>query len=475
MTNLRRKNIIWIMADQLRAASLPVYGDTNITTPNIDKLASESVVFDQALSTCPVCTPYRSMLLTGRYPQTTGHIINFVRTRHDEISWADIFKKAGYRCGLIGKWHLHTGSFPTVRDPKDFVPEGRDRLGFDYFRGYNFHVKYFEGTVATTDWRVEQWEGYETKGLLKYVKEFVDLPEEKPFCMFLSVHQPHFTPFEFAPEEYYERLPSTFRLPPNIPAEMIDATNKMLRHYYAMTLAIDDMVGDVMEILRERDLLEDSIVVFTSDHGSQCGSQGLRPWAKFCPFEESIRVPFILRWPQIMPGGTRCGSMFGAQDILPTFAELLGIPVPDTIEGVSHAQQWLGTKPLEEEPAQLLMNFTGTNGNPDYPTDGTEWRGIRTHKHMYYRNINGTEGLYDLIADPYELNNLINDAGSKELLESMRAELQRQLAALNDEFLPGSAYGSWLDHQRRVIRNSRGPLPHPETPPSKEWVQKISQ
>jgi len=127
-----RPNILFILADQLRARSLPVYGERQIQTPHIDRLAREGVVLSNAVATCPVCTPHRSMLLTGRHPQTIGHVINFVRTRHDEIGIGDAFARAGYRTGWVGKWHLHTGSFPHTDGAVDYVPEGRDRLGFDY-------------------------------------------------------------------------------------------------------------------------------------------------------------------------------------------------------------------------------------------------------------------------------------------------------------------------------------------------------
>jgi len=132
-----RPNVLVLLADQLRAGSLPAYGDTQIQTPNIDRLAQEGVRFTNAISSCPVCTPFRSMLVTGRHAQTTGQLINLVRTRHDEIGLGHAFAHAGYRTAWIGKWHLHTGSFPQTMGVSDYVPEGRDRLGFQHWRGYN--------------------------------------------------------------------------------------------------------------------------------------------------------------------------------------------------------------------------------------------------------------------------------------------------------------------------------------------------
>jgi len=168
-----KPNIVFVLADQLRAASLPLYGETQIETPHIDRLASEGATFTNCVSTCPVCTPYRSMLLTGRHPQTTGHLINSTRTRHTEISIADAFASQGYRTGWVGKWHLHTGAWPA-QDVPDWVPEGRDRLGFQFWRGYNMHMVYFNGYVNGDDWSFKTWEGYETQALNRYGFEFME-------------------------------------------------------------------------------------------------------------------------------------------------------------------------------------------------------------------------------------------------------------------------------------------------------------
>ena len=172
-----KPNIIFLFPDQLRAASLPLFGENQIATPNIDKLAEEGVVFTNSITPCPVCTPSRAMLTTGRHPQTTGHLINSTRTRHSEISIADTFAHWGYKTGWVGKWHLHTGVWPAIDQmPQhpDWIPEGRDRLGFQYWRAYNQHMVYFNGFVSGDDWNYRRWEGYETDGLLKYGIEFMD-------------------------------------------------------------------------------------------------------------------------------------------------------------------------------------------------------------------------------------------------------------------------------------------------------------
>ena len=460
---MSQPNVLFILADQLRAASLPLHGEHQIETPHLDRLAKEGVVFSNAISTCPVCTPYRSMLLTGRHPQTTGHVINFLRTRHDEIGIGDAFGRAGYRTGWIGKWHLHTGSFPQVSSTRDFVPEGRDRLGFAYWRGYNFHTEYFDGHVNLDDWRVERWEGYETEALCRYAVEFMDDASE-PFCLFVSPHQPHFTPFEFAPEQYYERLPERLDLPENVPASSRKESVAMYRHYLAMTLAVDDVVGDLLAYLDRSGKAANTLVIFTSDHGTQVGAHGIRPWAKKMPYEESLRVPWVMRWPGVFDGGLTRDTLTAPVDIFPSLCGLCGIPVPRTVEGYDLSDAWRGMPGAFEQDAILTMNFGATY---DYLVNGQEWRGVRTKRNAYSRWLDGRVELFDLEADPLEMRNL---AAAPEA-QPMRAEMEQTLGALmarrRDELGPCTGYRDWFDHYRRVVRNAYGPLGDPEQPP--DW------
>jgi len=464
-----RPNIVFLLADQLRAASLPLYGETQIETPHIDRLAAEGVTLTHAVSTCPVCTPYRSMLLTGRHPQTTGHLINFVRTRHDEIGIADAFGRAGYRTAWIGKWHHHTGSFPQV-EGQDYVPEGRDRLGFEHWRGYNFHCRYFDGWVNVDGWRNERWTGYETDALNRYAFEFLDDADDRPFCCFLSPHQPHFTGVsEFAPKKYYDRLPEKLALPANVPdpppedpARPWSSTRTMYRHYLAMTLALDDMLGELMDYLDRTRLADNTLLVFTSDHGTMAGAHGLGAWNKKMPYEESVHVPWVMRLPGALDGGVRRDALTGPADIFPSLCGLCGVPVPRTVEGRDLSAAWLGRSGACEHDALLMMNF---NREYDYHVDGDEWRAVRTAQHTFTRWLDGKVELFDNAADPLQMHNLADDPAAAGVRRRLEARLGELMADLSDELLPARAYRGWYDAQRRIIRNARGPLGDPEAPP----------
>ena len=458
-----RPSVVFVLADQLRAASLPLYGERQIETPHIDRLAAGGVTLTNAISTCPLCTPYRAMLLTGRHPQTTGHLINSTRTRHTEISVADAFGHAGYRTGWIGKWHLHTGSRPAANVP-DWVPVGRDRLGFEYWRAYNMHMVYFDGFVHGDDWNYRRWEGYETRALNRFAFEFMDATGDDPFCLFISPHQPHYTPFEFAPEEYYALLPGTLELPANVPESRRRESAEMYRHYLAMTLALDDMVGELIEYLERTGRAENTLLVFTSDHGCQVGAQDVRPWDKRRPYEESLKVPFVMRLPGVLEGGRTCDALTAPVDIFPSLCGLCDLQVPRTVEGHDLSAAWRGEPGAFEQDALFTMNFSAKY---DDFADGLEWRGVRTRDFAYARWLSGRVELFDLRSDPLEMNNLAEAPAMKEVRAHLEAYLRRFQAERGDVLAPITQWRNWLDAQRRVVRNAYGPLGDPEGVP--DW------
>lgn len=467
----KRPNVVVLFPDQLRAASLPLFGEPNIETPNIDRLAAEGVLLNNAISNAPVCTPARAMLVTGRHPQSTGHLINTTRTRHDEISIADAFAHQGYRTAWVGKWHLHTGLWPALdRMPMqpDWVPEGRDRLGFQYWRAYNQHMVFFDGFVHKGDWNYERWNGYETDGLLDYAFEFIDEPRDDPFLLFLSPHPPHYTPAEFAPAECYDGLPDELELPDNVGSRWAAETREMYRHYLAMIRAIDKMVGRMLDHLDETGLADNTIVLLASDHGTMGGAHDVHPWLKKHSYEESIHIPGIVRFPDVIKPGTSVDDLFGMPDFFPTLCGLAGVPIPQTVEGhdlsavLRHGSVGSSTAPTQE--ALLLMNFSKYY---DWFVDGAEWRGVRTKTGSYTEWLDGQVQLFDLSEDPLQQRNLADDPGYAPLRAEMAGAMRDLQAIRGDALVPCTEWKPWLDEQRRVVRNAFGELSHPESPP--DW------
>ena len=470
----QKPNVLIILADQLRACSLPNYGLEGISMPNFECMGRESITFTNAISTYPLCTPYRGMLLTGRHPQTNGLFLNYSSSRYDEIGLADAFKHAGYATGYVGKWHLNRGSFPSKN--QCWIPEGRSRLGFDYWRAYNCHTEYFDGHVNTEDWHTEAWEGYETEGLLKYMKEFIEANQETPFLCVLSPHQPHHTGGKHAPDRYYEKLPEYLELPDNVDDPMKQKLQKDYHDYLAMILALDDMVGNVMSYLKEKGLLDNTIVLFTSDHGTQMGSHisgptnGTPAWAKRRPYEESLKVPFFLHLPKQEGAGTVNDTLVAPVDIFPTLCSLAGVTIPRTVEGYDLSDAVLGKPGAFEQEALYLMNFLNYDYSPDWiPEPGNEWRGVRTKTHTYIKGSDGKAELYDLQNDPLELRNCIEEETEKERRECMERLLEKFMERHNDRIWPSSYYRAWMDQERRVVENAYGRLSFPETMP--DWSQ----
>ena len=327
---------------------------------------------------------------------------------------------------------------------------------------------YFDGFVHKDDWNYERWDGYETDGLLNYGFEFMDQSKQDPFLLFLSPHQPHYTPFEFAPSKYYQGLPEEIAMPANVPEHLQAASKDMYRHYLAMILAIDDMLGRLLDYLDQHNLTDNTIVLFASDHGTQGGSQGVNPWSKKNPFDASIHVPAVVRYPGRIEAGIRNSGIVNMVDWFPSLCGLAGLPAPRSIEGHDLSPQWRGTKRAPEtnspgiEDSAFIMNFSKWF---DWFEDGAEWRGVRTQSHTYTRWLNGTTQLFDLADDPLQMHNL---AGTELAVEAeLEALLRQHQSWRGDELVACNDWKHWLDNQRRVIRNAHGELSHPESLP--DW------
>ncbi len=444
-----RPNVLFLFADQVRACALPAYGEEQLETPNLDRLCREGALGTNALSTCPICTPYRAMMLTGRYPQSTGIVVNGTGLRHDETTLADVFGGAGYRTAWIGKWHLHPGSYPLL-DERDPVPSGSDRGGFHHWRGYNFHLNYDDPWLDSTDGRsTYRALGYEPHVLAEEAMRFMDDCANEPFLCCLSSHLGHFTHLRFAPDRYYDGLPERPELPNPITAGNPNDHKGYYRHYLAMVRALDEMVGTLLRYLDERGLADNTLVVFTSDHGTESGAHGDPSfWHKMHPYDTTVRIPWLMRCPGRIPPAHICDTLIAPTDLMPSLCGFCDVPIPPTCEGHDVSPQWMGAGGGPD--AALLMNFVG---HVNHACDGKEWRAVRTRTHTYVRHIDGAEELYDLTVDPWQQTNLA--ASCPESLDLLRNQLDTELAERSDAFLSGHEYARWIDPDRRPFPLSR--------------------
>lgn len=435
----RKPNVVFVFADQLRSQALGCYGDKQALTPNIDKLASEGARFTNAISTWPVCSPFRAMLMTGRYPMSNGVIYNEYPIWDGQTCIADVLKAQGYETGYIGKWHL-SGGIPDTN-------KGR-RLGFDTWMMP-------DGSILTDSDGKQTWRPeVQTDKALEYIKSNKD----KPFCLFMSWNPPH-NPY-IAPDKYMKQFPNDkiefrtnvaerelvdeqLRKHPMQPGsektradwrktiDTDDELREILSGYYSATHGLDACVGRIMETLDDLGIADDTILVFSSDHGDMIGSH--RMCLKQEPFEESISIPFIVRYPRMIPKGTVTDGLLSPIDMMPTLLGLAGAPIPSSVEGLSVADAALG-KRSDQQDAVLLMKMQ-PGGGPWTINAATPWRGVRTKTHTYARLEDGGPWiLYDNKSDPYQMKNLVNDPAHNALRDEMEATMQSLLKKAHDPF-----------------------------------------
>jgi len=428
----KKPNVVFIFADQWRAQATGYAGDMNAITPNLDKFAEESVNFTNAVSGCPVCSPYRASLLTGRYPLTHGVFLNDVLLNNGAVSIAQAFNEADYETGYIGKWHLD-GS-----DRGAFIPRER-RQGFKFWKAFGCTHRYNESYYYGDENVMLKWEGYDAVAQTREAQRYIEKHTEgNPFTLFLSWGPPH-APYQTAPQKYKDLFKDKeIKLRRNVPRELEEKAREELAGYYAHIAALDDCIADILRTLKECGLEEDTIVVFTSDHGDMLYSQGHRK--KQRPWDESIRVPFLLRYPTAHGKGGRVIDMpINAPDIMPTLLGLCGIEVPDTVEGEDFSGIIRGTEKPEDNAALIMC----PSPFGQYLRDkhgGREFRGIRTRRYTYVRDLKGPWLFYDNERDSYQLDNLCNKPEHSELQKRLEQLLSQKLKEANDKFLPGQEY-----------------------------------
>ena len=297
---LRPPNVLFILADQWRAQATGYAGDANARTPVLDGLARASVTFAHAVSCTPVCCPYRATLMTSRYPTETGVFVNDVNLAQDPHALGAMFKQAGYDTGYIGKWHLDGQGCRLAYTP----PERRQ--GFGRWAAIECTHDYLNSVYYAGDNGVERltWPGYDAIAQTREMQRWLaERDPTRPFCYFLSWGPPH-DPYGTAPTELAAQFsPAAMQLRPNVPPVYAEEARANLAGYYAHIAALDRCVGDLLGTLDSLGLADDTIVVFTSDHGDMHRSQG-QLW-KEQPWDESILVPFLLRYPAKLGRGAR--------------------------------------------------------------------------------------------------------------------------------------------------------------------------
>lgn len=439
----KRPNILFVFSDQQRYSALGANGNDVIRTPVLDAMAAEGMVCDNMFSNHPLCSPYRAILLTGRFGWQNGVIDNEYRPRRDIPTLPGTFREHGYETGHIGTFHLGKSPYPD-----------EDRYGLDYLAamhegpGY-FDRSYFENESGPT--RYDGWApSVETDLSIRFMERHLDARPDDPFALFVSWRPPHW-PYKQYPDEYNVCDPADVDLPGNVPPQMTDFAQREIADYYGCCTGLDAEMARLLEALDRLGIADDTIVCYTSDHGDHLSSHGYgKPFdswmhhsmraSKSTPYEESIHVPFVIRWPGQTPAGSRSDAFFGAIDLVPSLLGACDVPLPDGLQGRDVSAVWRGEglpddadHPAASESV-YLMNMA--NGWPNRTGWVGRWRGVRTKRYTYARWFENERGpwLFDREADPLEMTNLAESGEARSAVEEMEARMHRWMEATDDPF-----------------------------------------
>ncbi len=456
---VHRPNVLLVIADEWRAQATGYNGDHNVRTPVLDRLETQSVNFQNAVSGCPVCCPYRASLLTGQYPLTNGVFVNDVELKPNGPTLAETFRRAGYRTGFIGKWHVYGSPDGNYGRRLEFIPPDK-HFGFDYWKAcectheYN-HSLHYEGSDPTPKY----WPGYDAIAQTEDACRFVEQRPSDPFLLVLSLGPPHF-PYATAPERYQEMYRnSELQFRRNVPTELRKQAADILRGYYAHMTAVDECMDRILKTLDRTGAAEDTILLFTSDHGDMMLSQGLT--TKLYPWDESIRVPLLVRYPRKLGRKRRrVRTPISSPDLMPTLLSMCALPIPESVEGSDLSPEMLGgSKPAPDAAAFLNLAVPITEARR---YGFAEYRGLRTDRYTYVRSIRGPWLLYDNQRDPFQMDNLCGSSQHRELQSHLDRALDGTLRRLKDEFLPASEYAkrAGVTHYRELnVPIGRHPSP----------------
>ncbi len=463
-------NILWICSDQQRFDSLGCYGNSFVHTPNLNSLAQEGVLFEHAYSQSPVCTPSRASFLTGRYPRTTRCRQNGQAIPSDEVLVTKLFHDAGYVCGLAGKLHLapcnpHVckGTEPRTDDGYDQFFWSHDPNDAWFAHGYtqwlrdkNLHrdTRPFQESEyvqvipseahSQTTWCVER-----AMSFIRSAKRF-----ERPWLFSLNMFDPHhaFDPPLEALERYRDVL-DDIPLPNYVDSElenkpiwqridhagayggmsgypyknMTDADHRWIRAaYWAMIDVIDTQVGRLLNFLEEIGQRENTIVIFTSDHGEMLGDHGIYLKGPYF-YDPAVRVPLLISGPGILNSGARSEAFVELVDIAPTLLEASNMERYPGIQGQSLLSLLNGKKELSTHRDDVYCEYYNAMGWHREPAAHATMVRSRHHK-IVVAHGTGDGELYDLNSDPQETNNLWDSPDYASIKLEMQGRLIDRMA-----------------------------------------------
>ena len=430
---MRKPNILFILTDDQAQWAVGAYGNEDIYTPNMDRLAEEGMIFTQAL-TCPVCSPSRAMIMTGLYPNKVG-IDDWISPEETEgilpgrLTIAEVLKKAGYFTGLIGKWHLG----------KEEIYHPLNR-GFDYFMGFLGGGNNPKDPVLEVEGKEKQLKGFTIDIIRQDAIRFIRENKDRPFALFFHTREPHMPYTPTPPEDMAHYINKNLKVPEveNFPIEELQ---ERYRGYYASISSIDRNIGYLLEELNNLGLRNNTIVIFMGDNGYMIGHHNLETkgnaWyigtniRRPNMFEYSILVPLIIRWPEVIEKSSICNEMMSSLDFFPTLIEILklvGIEISEdlALDGISIMPLLQGkTIKLHKEIHLLYDMHHGAEAH---------MRMLRTEEQkliLHYEDESKHE-FYNLKEDPEEEKNIFGREDIKGIQNKSTSEIKKWQKEIED-------------------------------------------
>ena len=451
-------NVVFILTDDQGPWAAGCYGNPEIRTPNIDRLAATGVRFDNFFCSSPVCSPARASLLTGKIPSQHG-VHDWIRDGNmppgavsyleGQRTYTETLAEHGYRLGLSGKWHLGDSLTP--------------QSGFTHWFVHQRGGGRYNDAPMVADGRAVTEPGYVSDVITDDALRFIDRAGDAPFYLGVHYTAPH-SPWEGHPQDIvnsYDDCP--FRSCPQEPMHPWATSltrnclgnREMLKGYFAAVTAMDLNVGRILDRLDERGLRQDTLIVFTSDNGFSCGHHGF--WGKgngtfpLNMYENSVKVPMIMSHPARLPQATSAGAMMSQYDVMPTLLAYLGVGQSPRGADEPELPGTSFVRVLEGEAAEAREDIVVYDEyGPVRMIRTREWKYV--HRYPY-----GAHELYDLTADPDERNNLIDERSRRPVVGELRDRLTRWFDRYVDPRLDGTRFPvSGSGHRDRIGRRTAG-------------------
>lgn len=437
-----RPNIIVVLVDDMRWDEFGAAGHAYLKTPNIDRVANEGVMFTNAFATTPLCSPSRAAFLTGQYAHTNGIVDNTARDAqsHKLMTFVQVLDGLGYETAFLGKWHMGNDDSP--------------RPGWDHWVGLKGQGEAIDPNL-NIDGNRQMVKGYVTDVLTDYAAKFIEKERTNPFLLYLSHKALHPNLIQandgsvtsigeggfiaadrhkgLYGDKVFPRRPNAFIPPLDKPALMrkigdlpalgaeTGTTESTIRDRGEMLMAVDESLGKLMELLTSKGQLDNTIIVFASDHGYWYGEHGLNDERRLA-YEESIRIPLLIRYGRAVKRGIRKEELVQSIDMAPTLLQWAGCTPHPYIDGRSLVPLINGE--TTDWRNSILIEYYSDTVFPRIVNMG--YKAIRNerYKYIHYTELTGADELYDLQEDPFELKNVIGDERMDGVLKDVREKLE---------------------------------------------------